>query len=301
LEETALDLDTLIVTTFCTLDDLMTETFRDRRVRERGPQPTMADSEVLTIEVIGEYLELGKDTAIFDYFRRHYAHFFPALARVHRTTFTRQGANLWKVKEVLWQRLVARTASDSQLAILDSFPVPVCRFAGSVRCKRFRGEAAYGKDTTIKQIFYGFRLHARVCWPGVVTRLVLAPANISDLAEVEALLEQTHGTCLGDRNYWSPELAEALGEKGLRMLAPFKKRDSDPNRQWSARIGGVRRHIETVFSQMCERYTFKRVWARDLWHVGSRMLRKVLSHTLCFVLNQTQEHSPLRLARLLTL
>jgi len=27
----------------------------------------------------------------------------------------------------------------------------------------------------------------------------------------------------------------------------------------------------------------------------------VLSHTLCFVLNQTQEHSPLRLARLLTL
>jgi hypothetical protein len=35
---------------------------------------------------------------MFDYFRRHFAHFFPALRRVHRTTFTRQAANLWQLK-----------------------------------------------------------------------------------------------------------------------------------------------------------------------------------------------------------
>ena len=62
----------------------------------------------------------------------------------------------------------------------------------------------------------------------------------------------------------------------------------------------MRTRIETVFSQLCGRYTIKRVWARDLWHLASRLLRKLLSHTAAFVLNQRQEHSPLRLSLLLS-
>jgi hypothetical protein len=60
--------------------------------------PALADVEVLTMEVVGEYLGFGQDQALYRYFRRHYTHFFPALGWVHRTTFTRQAANLWKVK-----------------------------------------------------------------------------------------------------------------------------------------------------------------------------------------------------------
>jgi hypothetical protein len=39
------------------------------------------------------------------YFRQHYAHFFPALRQLHRSTFVRQAANLWAIKERLWWRL----------------------------------------------------------------------------------------------------------------------------------------------------------------------------------------------------
>jgi hypothetical protein len=53
------------------------------------------------MKIIGEFLGLDEDTQLFAYFRRHYAHYFPNLMRVHRTTFTRQAANLWKVKERL--------------------------------------------------------------------------------------------------------------------------------------------------------------------------------------------------------
>ena len=35
---------------------------------------------------------------------------------------------------------------------------------------------------SIKQAFYGFRWHLRVSWPGVITRVALAPANCSDKA-----------------------------------------------------------------------------------------------------------------------
>src|SRR3712207_9557004 len=80
-----MDLSTFIVAVFCLIDDRIADL---GRLRARGPTPTLCDSEVLTIEVVGEFLGLDEDSALFKYFRRHYAHFFPNLSRVHRTTFT---------------------------------------------------------------------------------------------------------------------------------------------------------------------------------------------------------------------
>ena len=294
-----MDLDTLIVTMFCLVDDNLSSLSPDR-FRERGPQPKLADSEVLTIELIGEYLGLSQDTAIFAYFRRHFAHFFPALITVHRTTFVRQSANLWKVKEALWQRLLEQSGCDPSVAIVDSFPVAVCKFARAPRCKGFRGDASFGKDFTIKQTFYGFRFHVRVCWPGVITRLVMAPADRSDVAVVEDLVAQTQGYCLGDRNYWKPALRQDLSARGIEMLVPFKTASRDPEPERSRSLSGVRYRIETVFSQLVERFQIKRVWARDMWHLSSRIMRKVLSHTAAIVVNRAEGNSPLRLADLLS-
>lgn len=286
---------------FCLIDDTINLHLAQQRLRQRGPRPRLADSEVLTIEVIGEYLGLSQDKAIFDHFRRHYGHFFPALAVVHRTTFVRQAANLWKLKEALWLRLIEQTYCDTSLALVDSFPVAVCKFARAKRCKRFRSEANFGKDHTIKQTFYGFRFHVRVCWPGVVTRIVVAPADLSDLAVVEELTAETEGYCIGDRAYWKPELKQQLSEQGVKMLAPYKKRSLDATPEWSSWLSGIRYRIETVLSQIVERFQVKRVWARDMWHMSSRVMRKVLSHTAAIVINRAEGNSPLRLAHLLTL
>jgi hypothetical protein len=95
-----MDLNTFIIAVFCFIDDRIAE---PGPLRVRGPAPRLCDSEVITIEVVGDFLGLDEDTELFAYFRRHYAHFFPNLLRVHRTTFTRQAANLWKAKENLWQ------------------------------------------------------------------------------------------------------------------------------------------------------------------------------------------------------
>ena len=294
-----MDLDTLIITVFCLVDDALCQA-APARLRQRGPRPVLTDSEVLTVEVVGETLGLDREAELFSYFRRHYAHFFPALARVHRTTFVRQAANLWKVKEALWQRLLERAGGDPSWAMADSFPLAVCRFGRAPRCRRFRGLAAYGRDHAAKATIYGFRIHARVCWPGVVTRLSLAPAGVPDLAVLEELTDRTRGLCLADRAYWKPELHEWLRERGVEMLVPFRKAKHDPTPERSRRITSIRYRIETVFGQLCERLSMKRVWARDLWHLSSRLLRKVLAHTLMVVLNREQGHEPLRLAELLT-
>ena len=69
-----MDLDNFIITTFCIIDDTMNDILHHRRLRQRSPKPSLSDSEVLTIEVVGEYLGLYQDKAIFDYFCRHYSH-----------------------------------------------------------------------------------------------------------------------------------------------------------------------------------------------------------------------------------
>jgi hypothetical protein len=82
-----MDLNTFIVTVFCIIDDWLKE---QPKLRQRGPQPTLHDSEVLTIEVVGAFLGIETDKGLYTYFRRHYGNWFPAMRQVHRTTFVRQ-------------------------------------------------------------------------------------------------------------------------------------------------------------------------------------------------------------------
>lgn len=292
-----MDLNTFIIAVFCLVDDQL----KGRRIRQRGPAPKLSDSEVLTMEIVGEFLGIDTDKALYLFFRRHYAEWFPTLTEVHRTTLLRQAANLWKVKAHLWQEFLALTAHDSAFALVDSMPLPACLFARAYRCRRFKGEAAFDKDTLLKQTFYGFRVHVRVCWPGVITRFSVAPANAHELSVLPELVESTHGLLVGDRNYHSPKTKEELAKSmGVELLAPYQSKKSDPTPRRSAFLSRLRYRIDTVFSQLTERYSIKRVWARDLWHLASRLLlRKVLSHTVAFLLNHQQGNRPLQLSKVL--
>jgi hypothetical protein len=101
-EEEPMNLDDSIITVYCVIDEMMPMVLKEQRLRTRGPVPALSDSEVITIERVGSYLGISQEKELFAYFRRHWGHFFPALQHIHRTTFVRQAANLWAVKERLW-------------------------------------------------------------------------------------------------------------------------------------------------------------------------------------------------------
>jgi hypothetical protein len=81
---------------------------------------------------------------------------------------------------------------------------------------------------------------------------------------------------------------------------PHKKSKEEGKKEWFRRLVQKRRRIETVISQFVERYRAKKVWAQDRWHLTSRWLRKVLSHTLAVFLCQEAGLSVLRFSDLLT-
>ncbi len=133
----------------------------------------------------------------------------------------------------------------------------------------------------------------------MITRLSVAPANAHELCVLPELAEGTSGLIVGDRNYHSPKTRQELAGIGVELLAPysFKKRDPAPKK--SAFLSRLRYRIDTAFSQLTERYSIKRVWARDVWHLASRLLRRVLSHAVAFLLNHRSGNQPLQLSKLL--
>jgi hypothetical protein len=289
-----MDITTYLISVYCLVDDWL----KGKRIRLRGPHPQLSDSEVLTMEVVGEFLGIDTDRGLYTFFRRHFGDWFPSLQQVDRTTFTRQAANLWAIKEQLFVHLSQLVPHDPLVSVVDSFPMPVCRFARANRCRIFAGLAAFGYDEVAKQIYYGLRAHVRICWPGVIVATTLAPANVHDTEAAEELLHGVQGWALGDRNYWKPSLQLALKEQGLSLMAPFKsaKRQKFHYPHW---LVEKRYRIETVFGQLVDRFHAKKVWARDAWHLTSRWWRKLLSHLFAVLFCQQLGLSPLRFSELL--
>src|SRR5262245_40944793 len=93
----------LLLEVFCLVDDEL-QALGLGRLRQRGPRPALADSEVITMELVGAFWKLDADRDLFRHFRRYHRAEFPAVAGLDRTTFTRQAANLWRLKQLIHQR-----------------------------------------------------------------------------------------------------------------------------------------------------------------------------------------------------
>ena len=284
----------LLLAVFCLVDDEL-QALNLGRLRQRGPQPTLSDSEVITMELVGEFWKLGTDQDLFRHFRRYHRAEFPALAQVDRTTFTRQAANLWRAKQLIQERLAEKLRGDDPVWLVDSLPIDACQFARAPFCRRFAGQADYGYCHLRKRTFYGFRLHLRVSRDGVILAYQLAPARASEKAVLPELGLLAGTTGIGDRNYWSPDLRARLAAGGVTLLAPYYQKSKDPDRRRSARLSAVRYRIETSTGQLAERYGIKRTWAKDLWHLCHRVIRKVLSHTALALINFRAGYRPMQL------
>lgn len=277
------------------------------RLRQRGPQPKLCDSEVISIVLAGEFLGLDTDKGIYRFFRRYHRSEFPALAQVDRTTFVRQAAGLWRVIQLLQPRILAMLPLSDEVDgqpwwIIDSFPIRTCRMARAPRSKLFRDVARYGHDpTTPRDLYYGLRVHLRCSDRGPVAQLELTGANVADLDAAFALAPPDAQPCLGDRNYWyrSAHRLWQLAQSGMTLMAPYKKKSLDPDRHRSRLLTRLRQIIEPVIGQLATRFHAQRTWARDRWHLTARLSRKILSHTAAVLLNWRAGNPMLQLDRLI--
>jgi Transposase DDE domain len=106
------------------------------------------------------------------------------------------------------------------------------------------------------------------------------------LRVVQDLSQGIQGLLIGDKGYLSADLKRDLDALGIKLQTPLRRNMKETRPlEWVHLQQRFRRLIETVNSQLSERFHFERIRCRDLWHLISRVNRKILAHTLCCWLN----------------
>jgi hypothetical protein len=293
-----MSIDDFIIAVFCVIDDELGKVLKGKKLRQRGPAPGLTDSEVVTIEIVGEFLGKDCDKAIWEYFKRHWLHFFPNIP--DRSNFVRQAANLHVIKRLLQENLATGLSGfGDSLHMIDGLPIPVCKFARAHFSRNFKEDAAYGYCATKKERYYGFRGHVVINSIGVITTATFTKANIDERDVCPELVEKMKGLLLGDKGFIRPELQSKLREQGLNLQTPLRDNMKDERPRFFLKwLVGTRRLIETVIGQLTDRFHIEKVRARDLWHQFSRFWRKLLAHTVSIKLSLSINNEPLQFEHL---
>lgn len=292
-------IDHFIIAVFCLIDDELKRMLGTQKVRKSGPRPALEDSEVMTMEIVGEFLGIDTDKGIWEYFKGHWSCFFPDIP--DRSNFAKQAANLHVIKRLLQEHLTkVLGAYGDNLHLIDGLPIPVCKLARAHFSKIFKGDVAYGYCATKKEHYYGFRGHIVSSSIGIITGATFTAANIDERDVCPELVGNIKGLLLGDKGYIRPALKEDLRAQEI-YLETLLKDNMEENRptaylKW---LMSTRRLIETVIGQLTERFHIEKVRARNKWHQAGRFWRKILAHTTCIALNLAIGNEPLQFEQLI--
>jgi hypothetical protein len=295
----SMSLEDLIITTYCSIEEMYQEAVKETKLRHRGTAPSLSDEEVLTMLVVGEYLGLGSDKKIWSYFTQHWSEWFPKIGC--RTSFTRQSANLINVLSKMQQILSEKLCDHTDLYLFDGFPIPICHIKRYKWTSPFKGLGGVGYCAAKDQKYFGFKGHLLVSSEGVAKALSIAPADRDERDILPEVVSGLTGDVIADKGLIRPTLQLELESQGLILHTPLRKNmeDSRP-KEFLSQIMNVRRKIETVVGQLVERFKIQSIRAKDTWHLMMKVGRKVFAHTLCFLINQSvNSESPLQLEKLL--
>lgn len=274
-----------IIHIYCTVDDFLKT---NPALRTRGPSPQLTDAEVITIEIVGEFLGLGSDKRIFSHFKQQWHTWFPKLGS--RTTFTRQSANLWALKEQLRRHLISQIERDNEISLFDGFPIPTCHIKRVKRRNPLKGQAAFGYCAAKEHKYFGFKGHVVTNQHGLILNFTFTAANIDERDVLPELSESYRGFMIADKGLIRPELTRILASHDLCLQTPLRSNMKDPRpKHFVQSIMNVRRRIESVIGQLVERFKIQSIKAKDVWHLATKTGRKVLAHTFAFLINDSME------------
>ena len=170
-----------ILLVYTIIDDLYLQ-FVPTSVSQRRNVDTakMSDSEIITLSICGELAGIDSENAWYSFVKRNYRHLFPRLCS--RTRFNRTRRALLQVTELLRQKLThSFPIPTSRYFVIDSFPLPVCKFGRARYCRSFRVDGAnYGKCPSKKETYFGFKVHALITIEGYITAFEITPASVDD-------------------------------------------------------------------------------------------------------------------------
>ena len=185
--------------------------------------------------------------------------------------------------------------------IVDTLPLPVCGYTRSSRDRCFKPDADYGYCAAKDEKYYGFKFGLRITRCGMITAYPLLPARPHDVNFRAVLSEGFCGFIPADKGFidaWQQAL-QTERHQAVFITPPRCNMKQPAGPLLYGALKPMRKLVETVGSQLAGRFAINRTRAHDLWHLGNRLIRKVLAHTVGVFMNLQFHRPPLDLDGLL--
>ena len=298
----------LFVVVYCLVDDWLHQCYGRSNLprKRRGPRnEEFADSEVLTILLVGELCQVKRERAWLRQVRASYAKLFPNLP--HDSRFSRRAQLVREALRWLREALLAWADADLEpVRLVDSFPMPLCA------CYRIRQSSqpisgsGFAYNSSKQEYYFGLHPGLIMTQSGYLVDIVLAPASLNDVGWLEAYLDE----CLE----WERDLSgqEWVLDKGfvsqplkhkakmlLNLLLLARRRDyhKQPPDFWQRLLDRVRKPIEGVISVLTECFGIEHLLVRSDIGLYRRTQAKATAFSLARYCNQVLGIAPMNIAR----
>jgi hypothetical protein len=298
----------LFLVVYCVVDDWLHARFGSANAprARRGPgADEFADTEVLTVLLVGELCHCRRERAWLRQVRASYRALFPALPSDGQ--FSRRAEGVRELLRRLRQAVLFWADADLEpLRLLDSFPLPLCACYRIHQSSLPISGATFGFNAAKKQFFHGLHPQLLLTGSGFIDDLIIAPGNCNDTPALAFYLDECVelGRELAgqfwvmDNGYSNPQLMRWAKERlGLTLLVRQRDRRGTKPSFWQRTLDQVRKPIEGAIAVLTECMGIEHILAKTDLGMYRRLQAKATAVSLARYFNRVLGLDPLDLAR----
>ena len=278
------DLDLLLTSVFCTVDDLLPE-------KPGNARRSLTDAEVVTLCVAQAIMGINSDARFARVAPKRLGHLFPALTK--RSGFHKRRDRLAETIEAM----IAAFASQSpgwhdDLLLVDSTPVECARSRETVKragANSLGGATAdaadYGYCASHSRYFWGFRLHTLMAPDGTPRAMALTSPKEGEREVCLRLLERVNRSgqliVLGDKGYAGADFEADAAALGATVVRPRREDELGIG----LHLAPLRQRIESIYWTAKDILGLERHGARTLRGLHARIASRFLALAAAISLN----------------
>ena len=270
------DLDLLLISVYCTADDLLPE--RPRNARRR-----LSDAEVVTLCVAQVLMGIPSDRRFLRAARRQLGHLFSSLPS--QDALHKRRARLAEAIEWLLGVFSSQCpGAGDDLLLLDSTPVECGRSLETARRSQLADICGYGYSRSHSRYFWGMRLHLACAPDGTPRAAALVSADRPEREVALTLLPRAlrgGETIVCDKGYAGGEFASQVAALGATVVRPARRNEP----QTGPHLAPIRQRIESVFHTCKDLLSLERHGARTPRNLFARVAVRLLALAACISLN----------------
>jgi hypothetical protein len=247
----------------------------EQPAKKRGPEPGLADSEIMTILVLYHSSRLRN-------FKTFYqgvvlALLRPALPKAPcYARFIALTSHVWVALTVF---LLSRMGRKSGIYYIDSTALPVCHNRRIGRHKVFAGLAGRGK--TSLGWFFGFKLHLVFNHQRQIVALKLTSGNLNDTTPVTDLTQDLIGKLFGNKGYVGQELAQKLLRRGLTLMTRVRRNMKRlPGSFFDKALLNGRNIVKTIIGHIKEFSSLRLPKHRSVFNAFTHIIAAVVAYQI---------------------